>query len=144
MKVVRWFVAGLAFGIISQIVGGIIYGGIFAHWYDCCSQLFRPMDSPLFTIGLSVMNLVQGLLLAAIYPVFYKGIPTQKPISKGVIFGLLLWIATALPGMLTDFCVTNMRFPLPCLIYTLITMVVGCLVIGAIWGKSLETKKNEE
>ncbi|MDI6735083.1 MAG: hypothetical protein QME42_02650 [bacterium] len=140
MKVLRWFLAGLAFGVIAQIVGGIVYMGIFPHWYESCRQLFRPMDHPYFMIGLPLMNLVQGLLLAIVYAVLYNGIPAKTPVLKGIVFGLLLWLVGPLTGMLTDFCVTTMRFPLPCLIYTFVGTVVGCLSIAVIWGKSLEKK----
>ncbi len=144
MKVLRWFLAGLAFGVIAQIVGGIIYMAIFPHWYDACKQLFRPVDDAYFMIGLPVMNLVQGWLIACVYVLLYKGIPGENVLSKGIIFGLLLWIVGPLPGMLTDFCVTTMRFPLPCLIYTFVVTVVGCLAIAAIMGKSIETVKKEK
>lgn len=138
MKIVRWFLAGLAFCVISQIVGGIIYGAIFPHWYDSCEEFFRPMSSPYFQMGLPLLNLFQGLLLAAIYSVLYYGIPGKNAISKGSIYGLLLWLAGPLPGVLSQFCVTVLRFPLPCLIFTFVSMVVGGLVIGSIFGKSLE------
>ncbi|MEW6095612.1 MAG: hypothetical protein AB1567_03680 [bacterium] len=144
MKVLRWFLGGLAFGVISQIVGGIIYGGIFSRWYEASQEFFRPMNHPGFTVGLPVMNLVQGLLIGLVYAVLYKGIPTKSSVSKGTIFGLLLWIAGPLPGMLIQFCISTMRFPLPCLINSLVVTVVGCLVIAAIWGKSLEPVKKEE
>jgi len=135
MKVLRWFLAGLAFGVISQIVGGIIYGGIFPNWYFASQEFFRPMDHLGFKVGLPVMNLVQDLLLAIVYAVLYQGIPGKSPASKGAIFGLLLWIASPLPGMLIQFCISTMRFPLPCLINSLVASVVGCLAIAAIWGK---------
>ncbi len=141
MKVLRWFLGGLAFGVISQIVGGIIYGGIFPNWYEASQEFFRAMDHIGFKVGLPVMNIVQGLLVAIVYAVLYQGIPGKSPTAKGAIFGLLLWIASSLPGMLIQFCISTMRFPLPCLINSLVASVVGCLVIAAIWGKSLESVK---
>lgn len=135
MKVGRWFLAGLAFGIIAQVIGGIIYGAIFPHWYDCSKEFFRPMDHPGFMIGLPLLNSGQGLLLALVFPVLYPGIPGKSHIVKGAIFGLLIWLISTLPGLISQVCTTVLRFPLPCLIYTLVSMVLGCLTIAAILGK---------
>ncbi len=139
MKALRWLFGGLVFGVIAQIIGGIIYGAIFPNWYsiETVPGLLRPMNYIGFKVGLPIMNLIQGLLLSFVYVIFYKGIPGKSPVAKGVNFGFLLWLANALPGVLISFCTENIRFPLPCLIHTLIVMVFGSLIIGAIWGKSL-------
>lgn len=143
MKALRCFLGGLVFGIIAQIAGGIIYGVIFPNWYsiETVPGLLRSMNHAGFKVGLPVMNIVQGLLLSFVYTIFYKGIPGKSPVTKGASFGFLLWLAGALPGVLISFCTTSMRFPLPCLMHTLAVMMIGSLIIGVIWGKSLEAQR---
>lgn len=143
MKALRWFLGGLVFAIIAQIVGGIVYGMLFPNWYsvETATELFRPLDSMGFKVGLPVLNLVEGLLLSLVYAIFYKAIPGKRPITKGAFFGFLLWLVGPFTGTLINFATENMRFPLPCLVDTLIIMVLGCKTIAKIWGKSLEIQK---
>jgi hypothetical protein len=45
MKALRWLIAGIVWGIISNVVHGIINGGLFKDWYVGYEHLCRAFDS---------------------------------------------------------------------------------------------------
>jgi len=143
-KVLRWLLASVLFFVIAQIIAMVVYGVLFPNYYQGY-EAFRPMTSLHFRFGLPLMGMVQAMIFSLLFVVFYKGIPWAG-ILKGVSFGLLMWLPSGC-GIIITYCTTIEPFPVPCLVYTLISMIVGGLVMSAVYGKSLEEKargKNNE
>jgi hypothetical protein len=138
-KLGRILVSGLAYGIIAQVVGGLIYGGIFMKWTQEASFMWRPMDSLLWKIGMPLSSLLEGILVAIGYTILYKGIPGQG-IKKGLTFGFILWLIYSLGGELSWYCMS----PLPVMLvfagwlYGLLVYGIGGIVISLIYGKTLD------
>ncbi|MBU1752560.1 hypothetical protein KKG56_01680 [bacterium] len=134
-NVLRWLLASVLFFVIAQVVAIGVYGGLFPNYYEGYVA-FRPMSSLHFRFGLPLMGLIQAMVISLLYAVFYKGIPGAG-ILKGVVFGLLLWLMTGC-GIVITYCTTVMPFPVPCLVQTIISMIIGGVVISAVYAKVLE------
>lgn len=137
-KVLRWLVGSILFFVIGQVIAIGVYGGLFPNYYQGYES-FRPMGSLHFRFGLPLMCLIQAMVISLLYAVFYKGIPGAG-VLKGVVFGLLLWLFCG-SGIVISYCTVVEPFPIPCLVQTLVSMIVGGLVISAVYGKVLDEGK---
>jgi hypothetical protein len=139
MKVLRGILAGIAFGIIGEVSGFFIYAVLFVKWTEEASQLWRPMESLHWRIGMPLADIFSGLMVALAYAILYKGIPGTG-IKRGLIFGLILWLITRLAGELFFYAMSPIPFMLVVAgwIHGLIVGVLGGSAIAAIYGKSLE------
>src|SRR3990170_2566365 len=139
MKILRGILGGISFGIIGEIFGFLIYGVLFMKWSEQASQLWRPMESLHWRIGMPLADIFSGLMVALAYAILYKGIPGTG-IKKGLIFGLILWLITRLAGELFFYVIS----PIPLMlviagwIHGLIVGAAGGMAVAAIYGKSLE------
>ncbi|MDY7032143.1 MAG: hypothetical protein SVY10_09595 [Thermodesulfobacteriota bacterium] len=139
MKVLRGVLGGLAFGVIGEFFGWLIYGVLFMKWSEQVSQLWRPMDSLHWRIGMPLTDIFYGLMVALGYAILYKGIPGTN-LKKGLMFGLILWLITRLTGELFWYTMSPIPFMLVIAgwVHGILVMLLGGLVIAAIYGKSLE------
>jgi len=141
MKILRGILSGIAFGIIGEIFGFIIYGVLFMKWISESHQVWRPMESMHMRIGMPLADIFGGLMVALAFAILYKGIPGTG-IKKGLIFGLILWLITRLAGELFFYVMS----PIPVMlviagwIHGLIVGAAGGMAVAAIYGKSLEDK----
>lgn len=142
MKVLRGFLSGVAFGIIGEIFGWVVYGVLFMKWTAEAHQVFRPMDSLHMRIGMPLADIFTGLMVALAYAILYKGIPCTG-IRKGLIFGLILWLITRFAGELFFYVMSPIPFMLVIAgwLHGLIAGAIGGIAIAAIYGKSLEANK---
>ncbi|UCB57750.1 MAG: hypothetical protein JSV30_04000 [Candidatus Omnitrophota bacterium] len=135
MKALRWLIAGLIWGIFSNVIHGIVNGGIFKDWYVGYEHLYRSFDSTMMT-KLILLSIVMGLVLSFLYLVIHRGIPGNTPAKKGFIFGVLLFLPQ-LVGLFFQHTMSAGPFPLPCLISGIIATPVGGVLIALIYGKRL-------
>lgn len=141
MKIFRGIMAGIAFGIIGEIFGFLVYGVLFMQWVSEAHQVWRPMDSLQVRIGMPLADIFGGLMVALAFAILYKGIPGTG-IKKGLIFGLILWLITRLAGEIFFYVMSPIPFMLVVAgwLHGLIQGALGGSVIAAIYGKSLEGK----
>lgn len=141
IKVVRGILGGFAFGIIGEIFGWLVYGILFMRWSLEAEQLWRPMESLHWRIGMPLADIFSGMMVALVYAILYKGIPGAG-IKKGLVFGLLLWLITRFAGELFYYAMSPIPFMLVIAgwLHGLIVGTLGGITIAAIYGKSLEDK----
>ena len=141
MKILRGILSGIAFGIIGEIFGFIIYGVLFMKWISESHQVWRPMESMHMRIGMPLADIFGGLMVALAFAILYKGIPGTG-IKKGLIFGLILWLITRLAGELFFYVMSPIPFMLVIAgwIHGLIVGAIGGMAVAVIYGKSLEDK----
>lgn len=142
MKILRGILGGVAFGIIGEIFGYLIYGVLFAKWSEQASQLWRPMESLHWRIGMPLADIFSGLMISLGYALLYKGIPGAG-LMKGLTFGLILWLITRFAGELFWYVMSPIPFMLVVAgwLHGLIVSVLGGVVIAAVYGKTLERKQ---
>ena len=141
MKLLRGILGGIAFGIIGEIFGWVIYGLLFMKWTLQVSQLWRPMDSLYWRIGMPLADIFSGLMISLGYALLYKGIPGTG-LKKGLVFGLIVWLIMRFAGELFWYTMSPIPFMLVIAgwIHGLVVSLLGGLILAAIYGKSLEPK----
>lgn len=144
MKVLRGVLGGIAFGAIGEAFGWLIYGVLFMRWTEQVGQLWRPMESLYWRIGMPLADIFSGLMIALGYALLYKGIPGNG-LKKGLMFGLILWLIVRLAGELSWYAMSPVPFMLVVAgwLHGIIVMLLGGLVIAAIYGKSLGQSQGE-
>ena len=142
MKILRGILGGIAFGIIGEIFGWVIYGLLFMKWTVQVSQLWRPMDSLHWRIGMPLADIFSGLMISLGYALLYKGIPGTG-LKKGLVFGLIVWLIMRFAGELFWYTMSPIPFMLVIAgwIHGLVVSLLGGLILAAIYGKSLEPKE---
>ncbi len=98
--------AGFAGGIIALVVG-MLSGMLFKVDYtqvhplvpsECTADcLWKPMTRA-WWYQMFVLNIIEWLLYAWMFSLFYKSIPGKKW-KRGLNFGFLVWLIGTLPGM---------------------------------------------
>ena len=139
MKVVRGIIGGVAFGIVNWLFGGVFYGLLFNKWILMNASLWRHMESPLMQWGVPLVSILSGVLIALVFAVLYKGIPGIG-LTKGLVYGFLLWLITRLAGELFMYVVMPYPFMLVVAgwLHGMCGMLLGGALIATIYGKSLE------
>lgn len=139
MKILRGILGGIAYGVIGEIFGFLIYGVLFMKWIDQTSQLWRPMDGLHMRVGMPLTDIFSGIMIALGFALLYRGIPGEG-IKKGLIFGLILWLITRLAGELFFYSMSPIPFMLVVAgwLHGLLVMSLGGMAIAAVFGKSLE------
>jgi hypothetical protein len=139
MKIVRGIIGGVVFGILGEIFGWLIYGACFKDAVTAVSQFWRPMDSLYWRVGMPLVDIFAGLMIALGFALFYKGIPGEG-IKKGLVFGLILWLMSRVPGELFWYVMSPIPFSLVIAgwIHGILVAAIGGMVLAAIYGKSLE------
>lgn len=140
-KVVRGMLGGVAMGIMGEFFGWLIYGVIFMKWTVQVSQMWRPMESAYWRIGMPLVDIFSGMMIALGYAILYKGIPGTG-LKKGLAYGLILWLIARFTGELFGYVMSPIPFMLVIAgwIHGLIVMSLGGLVIAALYGKTLEKR----
>ncbi len=139
MKVLRGIIGGVVVGLIGEFFGFLIYGVIFNKWVVMTMSLWRPMDSLYWRIGMPLVDIFNGLMLALGYALLYKGIPGTG-LKKGLVYGLIIWLITRVAGELFMYVMLPLPFELVVAgwIHGIISLLLGGLVLAAIYGRSLE------
>lgn len=140
-KIWRGIAGGVACGIVSEIFGGLIYGMLFLKQ---CEQIsvWRSMESWQMRVGMPLVDIFGGLMVALGYAFLYKGIPGQG-IKKGLMFGLIFWLIMRVPGELFGYVMSPIPFKMVIIgwLHGFLTMSLGGIIIAAVYGKSLEEVK---
>jgi len=107
MKIFKWLIAGVTNGILAHLASGFFCGFVFAFGYLENPETWQPMQQlPLGQMAL--LSIVAGLIFAYVYMAFYKGIPGEGKISKGIHFGVLVWLIGGITGPLMSLLFINM------------------------------------
>ncbi len=137
MKIVRILIAGIAAAVLSAVVGGLTCGWLFRWVYDLePTNVWKPMECPP-GVETYVGILVLGILLAVVYALLKKGIPSKNVVGKGIVFGLCVWVVGILPGMWAtySFMTVNTTFVIYMTLHGLVMSPIKGIVIAAICGK---------
>ena len=79
-----------------------------------------------------IIDLLYGMILAAVFLVLYESLPGELGILKGLSYALLVWIFRVLMYVITQWM--TLKIPVPALVYTLVTGLVEMAVLGVLYG----------
>jgi hypothetical protein len=142
MNVKRIVIAGVVVWIVSSIFFFLTCGWLYKWVYQLPPNIWRDWATMPATavnlIGPHVIGIIRGLLFALVFAILYKGIP-GKGITKGIVYGVLVWLVGALTGMAS--LPFYMTIATTVVIYWILQQLVLGVINGAIVGVIYKEKK---
>ena len=131
MNAKRVVIAGVVVWIVSSIFFFLTCGWLFKWVYKLPPNIWRDwatmQATALNLIGPHVIGIIRALLFALVFAIIYRGIP-GKGVTKGMIYGVLLWIVGALSGL------AAMPFYMTIATTVVIYWIIGALVLSVVNG----------
>jgi MFS family permease len=138
LKIKRIIIAGVVVAVVAQIIHSIFAQldmkyYILPTYLPIWSKLMMPAAGPppvSFMLYSLLFGIVGAILMALTYAVIKKGIPGKNKIQKGIAYGLILVLVSAIPYYLAMILLIGL--PLALLTSWLIAMVINYVIGGVI------------
>jgi hypothetical protein len=127
--------------IFISIISGILFasmdGFINANPYaKKLYEVFEPISKKSINIPTGIaIDLMYGFALAGIFLLLFKSLPGESSIMKGISYAFMIWFFRTAMAVASNWMMFNI--PLVALIYTLITGLGEMLVLGILYGLTL-------
>ncbi|NLF83051.1 MAG: hypothetical protein GX568_03585 [Candidatus Gastranaerophilales bacterium] len=103
MNIKRLLIATLAVAVFSFIFGMLTCGWLFNWVYQLePTNVWKSMENFPFALYIVSLLLVE-LIFVYVYALINKGIPGQNKVAKGALYGLIVWAAGLIPGMVCTY-----------------------------------------
>lgn len=100
MKISKVLIATIVVSVFNFIVGALTCGGLFSWVYKVEPvNVWKPMTNAILPYMIAEI-LIVNLLFVVVYALIQKGVPGKNKFTKGLIYGLLVWLVGLVPGML--------------------------------------------
>ncbi len=134
---IRYIVVSVISGIIFGVLDGLINANPLAQELFL---VFKPISKQTVNIQAGiVIDLIYGFVMAGLFLILYQSIPGKSGWTKGLSYGLIIWFFRVLMYVVTTWII--LIVPIQTLLYMLFTGLVEMLVIGLIYGISLNPKQ---
>ena len=100
-------------------------------------EAYKPISKTMinFQAGI-VIDLLFGIIMAAIFVILYKSLPGSTSVLKGLSFGILIWFFRV--AMWTASSFVMFKIPLNTLSYSLVVGLIEMLILGLFYGLLLK------
>jgi hypothetical protein len=142
LKFKKIIIAGAIVAVVAQIIHSVFAQFemkyyILPKYLPAWSKLMMPSAGPppaSFMLYSLLFTFVGAILMALAYSVIKRGIPGSNVIQKGLFYGLILVLVSAIPFYLSMILLINLPLMLltSWLIATIIHYAVGGVIIAAI------------
>jgi hypothetical protein len=105
----RILLAGLMSGVIGVFTSWLITGMLFHPFQARTPQTWRPSEGPRQYAAASGLTILAALVITAFFAATGGLHGVTGPITNGVYFGFLCWVALALPVILTSAIFVNLH-----------------------------------
>jgi hypothetical protein len=130
---IRYIVVSIGSGILFGVMDGLINANPIAQRLY---RVFEPIAKKSINVPAGVViDLVYGFAMAGIFLLLHASLPGESGVLKGLSFGLLAWFFRVAMGVATQWMTFNV--PVPALLYTLGCGLVEMLVLGLLYGLTL-------
>ena len=124
--------------VISGILFGILDGLINANpMANKLFEVYKPIAKPSlnFVAGI-IIDLAYGFILAALFMLLYPVLPGATGVVKGLSFGLMAWFFRVAMSVASQWMMY--KVPLNTLVYSLFTGLGEMLILGILYGLTLQ------
>lgn len=124
--------------VISGILFGILDGLINANpMANKLFEVYKPIAKPSlnFVAGI-IIDLAYGFILAALFMLLYPVLPGATGVVKGLSFGLMAWFLRVVMSVASQWMMY--KVPLNTLLYSLFTGLGEMLILGILYGLTLQ------
>jgi len=133
----RFVVISLISGIIFATLDGFINANPLA-------QKLMDSYSPLAKTSINVpvgiiIDLIYGFVMCGIFLLFYNSLPSENPIIKGLVYGLIMWFFRVLMSVFSTYM--TLKIPVKTLAYILVAGLFEMVIIGIFYGLTIKPIK---
>lgn len=133
----KFIIISLISGILFAVLDGLINGNPFAQKLMEC---YKPIAKPSVNIPAGIaIDIFYGFVMCGIFLLIYNSLPSESPLIKGIIYGLIIWFFRVIMSVLSIFM--TQQVPARTLIYVLLTGLVEVLIIGMFYGLTIKPLK---
>ena len=128
--------------IIVSLVGGVLFGlmdGLINAnpWATRLLAVYKPIaKSSINAPAGIIIDLAYGFILAGVFLLLYAGLPGEAGLGKGISFAILVWFFRVVMSVASTWMMFNV--PAPTLLYLLLTGLGEMLVLGLLYGLTLQ------
>jgi hypothetical protein len=133
----RYVIVSLAGGILFGVMDALINANPLAQkLYKVYEPIARTNINA--TAGI-LIDLIYGFVMAGIFLLIYPSLPGETGLVKGLAFGVIAWFFRVVMSAATNWVMFNV--PTSTLFYSLGTGLVEMLVLGVLYGLTLQPMK---
>ncbi len=128
----------ISISVISGILFGIMDGLINANPLAArLFEVYKPIakTSLNFVVGM-IIDLAYGFILAALFLLLFPSLPGEVGLVKGVSFALMVWFLRVVMSVASQWMMY--KVPLKALFYTLLAGLGEMLILGILYGVTLQ------
>jgi hypothetical protein len=137
MKIGKILLAALALSLFSAIFAALTCGGAFNWVYKLePTIIWKPMQGPP-GLAFHLVGYLLNALFALVYALIKKGLPGKGKFTKGLSFGLCLWLVGTLPGMFATYAFMNIATGVV-IYWTLLALVelpLKGIIVSSLYGE---------
>ncbi len=122
-------ISGILFGILDGLINGNPYAARLFEFY-------KPIARTSVNVPAGVIiDLAYGFIMAGVFLLLYDSLPGETGLLKGLSYALLVWFFRVVMSALSQWVMFKMPVKAP--IYTLLTGLGEMLVLGVLYGLTL-------
>jgi hypothetical protein len=131
---IKYVIVSVVSGILFGVLDGLINANPLAQrLYEVYKPIAKTSINPVAGIAI---DLVYGFVMAGLFLVLYQSLPGEAGIVKGISFALVAWFFRVVMYVATQWMMFNV--PVATLLYTLIAGLGEMLILGILYGLTLE------
>lgn len=130
----RFFIISLISGLIFAVLDGLINGNPYARKL---MEVYKPIAKTTINVPAGIaIDFLYGFVMCGIFLLIYNSLPTNTPVIKGAVYGLIMWFFRVVMYVFTLYM--TQRVPFKTLLYVLITGFLEMVIIGVFYGLTIE------
>jgi hypothetical protein len=130
MYIIISIVSGILFGIMDSLINA---NPLAQRLYE----VYKPIAKTAINVPAGiVIDLVYGFVMAGVFLLFYRSLPGETGLLKGISFAFLIWFFRVVMSVITGWMMFNV--PIGALLYTLITGLGEMLILGIVYVLTLK------
>ena len=133
----RFIIISLIGGILFAVLDGLINGNPLAQKLMEC---YKPIAKPSINIPAGIaIDIFYGFVMCGIFLIIYNSLPSDNPLIKGIMYGLIIWFFRVIMSVFTIYM--TQQVPAKTLIYMLLTGLAEVLILGMFYGLTIKPLK---
>lgn len=134
---IRFITISILSGIIFAILDGVINANPIAQKL---MESYNPIAKTSINVTAGIfIDLFYGFVMCGIFLLLYNSLPSDNPVIKGLIYGLIIWFFRVLMSVLSTYM--TLQIPIQTLVYILLTGLIEVIIIGIFYGLTIKPIK---
>ena len=124
--------------ILSGLIFAILDGAINANPYaQKLMEVYKPIAKTSINVPAGITSdFLYGFVMCGIFLLIYNSLPTDTPVIKGAVYGLIMWFFRVIMYVFTVYM--TQKVPFITLLYILITGLIEMVIIGIFYGLTIK------